>query len=439
MTDLAGSAGSSTASSTATRSAAAGPLDGLVVLDLTQMLAGPFATMVLSDLGADVIKVESASGDVSRTVGPFLDDDAERTFSGYFASVNRGKRSIALDLKSPDGLDALRRIAARADVLVENFRAGVTDRLGIGYEAMAELNPRLVYASLTGFGNPRTGASPYADWPAFDITAQAFGGFMGITGEGPDRPLKAGPGIGDTVPGLFLAIGVLAGARQAEHTGRGCYVDVAMYDAVLALSERLVHQHAFTGEVPGPEGNSNPLLCPFDGFPATDGMVTIAAPADALWRVLAGLLGRAELADHPDYATLQDRVAHRDEVYRLIADWTGSRTKAEVLAVLGGHVPCAPVNDAAEIFADPHVAARRMIVPVRQSGTDHRAQVCGSPIKIAGRDEPHEVRAPRHGEDADAVLADLDFTPEEIAELRRSGALAPSTVSDPTREPSNRS
>jgi crotonobetainyl-CoA:carnitine CoA-transferase CaiB-like acyl-CoA transferase len=401
-----------------------GPLGGLLVLDLTQMLAGPFATMVLADLGADVIKVEAAAGDASRAVGPHFADDEDPAFGGYFASVNRGKRSVVIDLKTPAGVAVLKRMATHADVLVENFRVGVTERLGIGYEVMAEVNPRLVYASLSGFGDPRTGRSPYVDRPAFDITAQAMGGLMGITGPDPDHPLKCGPGVGDTVPGLFLAIGILAAVREAERTQVGRFVDVAMYDAILALSERLVHQHSFTGAVPHPEGNGNPLLCPFDGFPAKDGWVTIAAPADPLWRALATLIGRPELGSDPGFATLAARVQRRQEVSAILTAWTSTRTKAEIVGLLADTVPCAPVNDAADIFADPHVAARNMLLEVPHPGTTHTATICGTPVKLAGAAPHTPRRAPLLGEDTGTVLVELGFGRDEVEDLVAAGTVS---------------
>src|SRR5437764_3932873 len=230
------------------------PLHGLRVVDLTRMLAGPYCTMLLADLGADVVKVEPPGGDGTRSTGPFAEDDELRAYGGYFQSVNRNKRSIAVDLKQEAGREVVARLAAAADVLVENFRPGVMERLGLGYESLAEANPRLVYAAVRGFGDPRTGDSPYRDWPAFDVTAQAFGGFMGITGPMPGQPQKAGPGIGDIFPATLAAPGVLAAVHHRRETGRGQFVDVAMYDGVLALCERIVYQHSYAGAVPSQQG-----------------------------------------------------------------------------------------------------------------------------------------------------------------------------------------
>ncbi|MCW2532843.1 MAG: yfdE, partial [Blastococcus sp.] len=218
----------------------AGPLTGLRVIDLTQVLSGPFCTMLLADLGADVVKVEPPSGDVARLWGPHVPTpegvEGPATYGGYFASVNRNKRSICLDLKDPEGRQTLLDLLDDADVLVENFRVGVMDRFGLSYEELHARFPKLVYASIRGFGDPRTGLSPYADWPAFDIIAQAMGGVMGVTGADADHPVKVGPGIGDIFPAVLAAVGLLAALRHADATGQGQFVDVAMYDSVLALS-----------------------------------------------------------------------------------------------------------------------------------------------------------------------------------------------------------
>ena len=270
-----------------------GPLAGLKVLDLTAMLAGPYATMLLADLGADVVKIEPPHGDLTRGVGPFREGAKENRLGGYFQSVNRGKRSVVL-----------------ADVVTENFSAGVMERLGLAYETLAGVNPRLVYAAIRGFGDPRTGRSPYVSWPAFDVVAQAMGGFLSVTGTADGTPIKSGPGIGDIFPAALLAVGIVAAVRHAERTGEGQFVDVAMYDAVLSLTERIVYQHSCTGEVPAPQGNSHPLLCPFDIFPTADGWVAIAAPSDRHWELVAELIGRPDMASDERYRTNAARLRH---------------------------------------------------------------------------------------------------------------------------------
>ncbi len=272
-----------------------GPLDGLRVVDLTWMLAGPYATMLLADLGADVIKVEPPGGDPMRAVGPFREDDQLHAYGGYFQSINRNKRSVVIDLKSAAGREQLLGLVESADVLVENFRAGVLERLGVGYEVLAERNPRLVYAAIRGFGDPRTGETPLTFRPAVDVTIQAMAGVMGITGERPGAPLKAGPGVGDLFPAALCAVGILAACREAAASGKGQFLDVAMYDGVLSLCERIVYQHSYTGEVPGPQGNSHPIFFPFDIFACSDGHIAVCASDDHQWAFLCEAMGRPEL------------------------------------------------------------------------------------------------------------------------------------------------
>jgi crotonobetainyl-CoA:carnitine CoA-transferase CaiB-like acyl-CoA transferase len=383
-----------------------GPLHGLRVVDLSMMLAGPYATMLLADLGADVVKVEPRSGDGTRRAGPFRPADGRDGLAGYFQSVNRGKRSVVLDLKAPADVQRLLELVRHADVLVENYSAGVMDRLGLGYERLAAENPRLVYAALRGFGDPRTGASPYATWPAFDVIAQAMGGYLSITGTADGMPVKSGPGIGDLFPAALLTVGILAAVHHARRTGEGQFVDVAMYDAMMSLCERMVYQYSYTGEVPRPQGNGHPLLCPFDIFPTADGWVAVAAPHDGHWRILAETIGGAELAHDGRYRTNADRVRHADEVRAVVGGWLAVRTTADVISALGGRVPIGPVNDVATIVADPHVAARDMLVRLPQPGSDQPVVVAGQPLKLTRT--PAEVgrRAPTLGEhDVDAVIA----------------------------------
>ena len=387
-----------------------GPLTGLRVVDLTQVLSGPFCTMLLADLGADVLKVEPPGGDVSRLWGPHVttagDDGHPPAYGGYFASVNRNKRSVCLDLKSEDGRQALLSLLEHADVLVENFRVGVMDRFELSYERLHERFPRLVYASIRGFGDPRTGLSPYADWPAFDIIAQAMGGLMGITGSDASSPVKVGPGVGDIFPGVLSAFGLLAAVRHADATGQGQLVDVAMYDSVLALCERIVYQHSITGTSPAPQGNTHPLLCPYGVARTADGFVTVAAPSDHHWRLLTEILGRPELGTDERFATNAARLAHAPEVYRVLEQWSSSRTTDEVVACLARRIPCGPVNTAADIAADPHVAARDIVVEVEHP-SGRPVSVVGTPIKMTETPAARFVRAPLLGEHTDDVLARL--------------------------------
>lgn len=402
----------------------AGALAGTKVIDLTQMLAGPYCTMMLADQGAEVIKIEPIEGDPTRHFGPFRPDDEQRWFGGYFQSTNRNKASIALDLKSPEGKDLLRRLVREADILVENFRAGVMDRLGLGYEALAAENPRLVYAAIRGFGDPRTGASPYVDRPAFDVVAQAMGGAMGITGPDARTPMKIGPGIGDIFPAALAAFGILAAYHHAQRTGQGQFVDVAMYDGIVALCERAIYQYSYSGRSPAPEGNQHPILCPFGTFPAKDGQVTIGCPRDSFWVELVGIMGQPELATDPRFRTNNVRLAHSEDTVAVVEAWTSVRTKAEISEALGLRVPFGPVNTAADIYADPHIAARDMLVEVEHPGSAAPVTIASTPIRMTATPGGVTRRAPLSGEDTDRLLQDLGLGDGEIAALRAKRVVA---------------
>lgn len=406
---------------------ALGALDGLVVLDLTQMLAGPYATMMLADQGARVIKIEPPGGDITRGNGPHLEGALkieQGGFGAYFGSINRNKESLVLDLKTPAGKEILLQLVRKADVLVENFRAGVMERLGLGYEALAEVNPKLVYGTLRGFGDPRCGESPYAKWPAYDPVAQAMGGIMGITGPTPGgAPTKIGPGVGDIIPAMFLAFGIAAACWRAQRTGKGQFVDIAMVDGVLAVCERIVFQYSVSGEAPGPEGNGHPLLCPFGLFPAKDGYISLGVPGDRFWVPLVALMGRPDLATDPRYCTNEARVARRTEVNEIVGDWSRRHTKKELTKLLGGEIPFGPVFNAADIFADPHFRARQMLVETEQPGATRALTIAGTPVRMSDTPGGIRHRAPMTGEHTTATLVDFGFTPQHIDQLRTDGVI----------------
>jgi crotonobetainyl-CoA:carnitine CoA-transferase CaiB-like acyl-CoA transferase len=390
-----------------------GPLAKVRVLDLTQALAGPYCTMLLADLGADVIKVESSRGEMTRFSGPFTDDDTERSFGGYYASLNRNKRSLMLDLKSPGGKEAILRLVEKSDVLVENYAAGVMERLGLSYETLAERNPRLVYAAIRGFGDPRTGASPYTDWPAYDIVAQAMGGLVGVTGTPETGGLRCGPSVGDIMPGTLAAVGILSAVLHARETGEGQFLDVAMYDAVLSLCEHYVYLYSYGGENPGPIGNAHPFLCPFDVFDAKDGQIAIAAPTDKHWRLLCEIIGRPELGQNERYAKNEGRQAHAAEIRAIIGQWTARYTRSEIVDMLSRLVAAGPVNTMADIFEDPHVAAREMLPEIEQAG-GRAVRLAGQPIKLTRTPSRIYRRAPVLGEDSEAILAEIGMTQANV-------------------------
>lgn len=401
-----------------------GALSGLKVVDLTLMLAGPFCTQLLADLGADVLKVEPIAGEMTRSMGPFPPDDTARIFGGYFQSVNRNKKSLAVDLKTPEGREVVLQLIDQADVVAENFRAGVMERLDLSYERLQKRNPRLIYAAIRGFGDPRTGESPYSAWPAFDVVSQAMGGIMGITGPDSDTPVKIGPGVGDLFPGALAAFAIMAAVYRAQQTGRGQFVDVSMVDSVLALCERIIYQYSYTGEVAAPQGNGHPLICPFGMFAAADGWVTIACPTDAFWSTLCGIMGQPALAQDARFATKADRVTNAATVNELVNVFTRARSKAALAALLGGKVPFGPVYDAGEIFRDPHFSSRGMLAEVEIPGRERPGIIAGSPIRMTESASGVMRRAPLLGEDTDATLSSLGLSRERIQELRSRGVVA---------------
>lgn len=393
------------------RSESTGPIQGLRVLDLTRVLSGPYCTMMLADLGADVIKIEPPEGDLTRFQGPFAREDTERAYGGYFASVNRNKRGIVLDLKDPASRERFLALVDGADVVVENFRAGVMDRLGLSYELLHERNPRLVYGAIRGFGDPRTGASPYTDWPAFDVIAQAMGGIASVTGTADGEIVRVGPSIGDLYPATVAVVAILAGVMHAQRTGEGQFVDVAMVDALVALDEAMVYTYSYTGSVAGPIGTSHSQSAPFDIFTTANGACAIAAPTTEHWEILCAAMDRPDLLDDERTATAKHRLKNRDFLRAEILTWTTTQSTAQVVAALGGRVPVGPVNNAADLFADPHLRARKMLVAVEHPGVDRPMVFPDTPMRFTASPAGIYRRPPRLGEHTDEVLAGLEQDP----------------------------
>jgi len=385
-----------------------GPLSGIRIIDLTQALAGPFCTMLLADLGADVVKVEPPQGDMARMMPPFAPEDDQRAFGGYFASINRNKRGIVLDLKTDADRRRLKSLVARADAVVENFRAGVMDGLGLSYETLAALNPRLVYGAIRGFGDPRTGESPLVDWPAFDVVAQAMGGVVSFTGTTEGETVRVGPSVGDLYPATVAALGITAGLLHARTTGQGQFIDVAMYDAVTALCEAIVYRWSYAGVVTGPTGNSHPQLSPFDLYPTADGKCAIAAPSAKHWEILCEVMGRPDLLTDERTLTNGHRMKNAAFVREVMVEWTSARTTAEVVQALGGRVPVGPVHRAPDLFEDEHLRARGMLVAVEHPGMSRPVVFPHSPIHYGSTPAAVHRRAPLLGEHTAEVLADLE-------------------------------
>ena len=400
-----------------------GALASLRVVDLTQMLAGPFCAQLLADHGADVIKIESPDGDLTRSFGPYFSDDTVRSMGGYFQSVNRNKKSVVINLKSAQGKEVLLSLIDKADVVVENFRAGVLDRLGLSYESMSARNPKLVYACIRGFGDPRSGQSDYVDWPAFDVVSQAMGGMMGVTGSEDGIPMKVGPGVGDLIPSALCAFGILAAVIHAQKTGSGQFVDVAMVDGVLSCSERIVYQYAINGTSPQPEGSHHPLFCPFGMFPASDGWVTIACPSDSFWVTLCELMDRQDVLQDTRLRTNDGRMKHAAEVKKIVSAFTGVRTKAQLTAVFAVRLPYGPVYSAGDIFKDPHFATRQMLVEVEQPNSVHKLTIAGVPVKMSKTPGGVRTRAPKLGEHTRSVLMAEGLDAAAIDRLMSQGAI----------------
>jgi crotonobetainyl-CoA:carnitine CoA-transferase CaiB-like acyl-CoA transferase len=403
--------------------ALAGALEGLRVLDLTQMLAGPFCAQLMADHGAEVIKVESPEGDMTRAFGPYCDDDQVRNMGGYYQSVNRNKKGVVIDLKSEQGRQVLLSLVDKSDVLIENFRAGVLDRLGLSYEKLAERNPRLVYACIRGFGDPRSASNDYTDWPAFDVVSQSMGGMMGVTGAEDGVPMKVGPGVGDLIPATLCAFGVLAAVMRAQRTGRGQFIDVAMVDGVLAFCERVIYQYSISGVIPRPQGSHHPMFVPMGVFPAADGWVTVGSPNDGFWIKLCKLMGRPELAEDPRFRSNDDRVRNAPALKAELGAFTSAHTKEQLRQLLGGQLPFGPIYDAQDIFTDPYFAAREMLVEVEQPHSSKKLTIAGVPIKMSETPGSVRTRAPMLGEHTREVLLAAGMTAAQVDELTASGAV----------------
>ncbi|MCC7162129.1 MAG: CoA transferase [Anaerolineae bacterium] len=374
------------------------PLEGLRVLDFSWFLAGPYATMILADLGADVVKVEAPErGDPSRTAGPFANG-----VSGYFLSVNRNKRSIVLDLKSEAGRARAAKLAGRADVVVENFVPGTMKRWGLDYATLAETNSRLIYASCTGFG--QTG--PRALESAFDLVIQALAGTMSITGEAGAAPVRVGNSIGDLGGALYLTIGILAALQARHRTGRGQALDLSMMDAQVALLENAFMRYFVTGETPARLGSRHPLIVPFQAFPTSDGYVVVTAGTEAQWGRLCEALGASELKEDARFLT---NTARRQNIPALETELSArfkTRTTDEWLEILRDHeIPCAPIQTIAQAASDPQIAAREMIVNVEdaQAGTQ---RIVNTPLRFSEMQSGVRTSAPQLGEHTDEILRD---------------------------------
>jgi CoA:oxalate CoA-transferase len=378
----------------------AGPLAGLRVLDLSWVLAGPFCTMTLCDLGAEVVKCERPPyGDVARTTGPLLDGE-----SGYFFSVNRGKRSIAIDLKQPEGKDLFKRLVQGFDVIVENFTPGTMDDLGLGYQALSTEHPRLIYAAVSGYG--QTG--PMRTKPALDVVVQGAGGILSITGEPGGPPVRPGTSLGDIAAGLFAAVGILSAVVERERSGRGQFVDVSMLDCQVAILENAFLRYLLTGEPPQPMGTRHPWAVPFQAFPTRDGWLVLALAwgVPNQWALLCSELERVELIDDPRFATAAARSEHHSELEPLLNEAFRARPTQEWLDRLERYsIPCGPLNTVPEVMKMPQLAARDMFVPVHHH-TLGTLPLVNTPVKLSRTPGGIQGSSPDMGADSRDVLRD---------------------------------
>lgn len=393
-----------------------GPLAGVRVIDFTRVLAGPAASLALADLGAEVFKIEPpGTGDETRTFPPVRDGE-----SHYYLAVNRGKKSIVVDLKSAEGLALVKDLAARCDVLVENYRPGVMERLGLGYEALKAINPRLIYCSISGYG--QTG--PLKDQPSFDIVLQARSGTLSMNGEPDGLPTKLGIPLGDLVGGINGPIGILSALYERERTGEGRHIDISLMDGLMGMLGYIA-QLSFFGRDPQRVGSQHPNLVPYGIFPAKDGSIVVACLTPSFWSRVCRSIDRPELCDDTRYDTLEKRRDAREEVNAIVSAFTRERTVDDLVAIFTEHeVPHAPILDVTEALAQPQAVARQMVVQTEHA-TLGTIPIVNRSIRFTGAEQPVPDAPPVLGQHTDAILAEvLDLTPERIATLKAAGVIA---------------
>lgn len=393
-----------------------GPLDGIKVLDLTRVLAGPFATMILGDLGAEVIKIEQPdSGDESRNFGPF-----KNGFSLYFMSVNRGKRSVTLNLKSDQGKAIFKQLVQQSDILVENYRPGTMKKLGLDYNTLIADYPQLIYAACSGFG--QTG--PYAEKGAYDMIIQGMGGMISITGEPDGPPVRVGTSISDITAALFTIIGILSALHHRNITGKGQFVDVAMLDSLVAVLENAVVRFFTTGDIPQPLGSRHPAITPFESFKSSDGHIIIAIGNDVLWSKFCEYVDRKDLITDSRFSTNNKRTDNHDELFPILSKIMCQRTTDDWIKSLENiGVPCGPINTIDKVVNHPQIEAREMITKVVHELTGS-VQVPGVPIKLSDTPAIVDAPAPSLGQHTDEVLQyELNMSDEEVYKLRQEGII----------------
>lgn len=392
------------------------PLEGIKVLDLSRVLAGPYCSLQLADLGAEVVKLEvPGRGDDSRHFGPFIEGE-----SSYFLSLNRNKKSITLDLKSNEGRSIFKELIKEYDVLVENFRPGTMEKLGLGYEELSELNPGLIYAGVSGFG----ATGPDTQKPAYDIVVQGRGGIMSITGQENGEPTRVGASIGDTSAGLFAAISILSALLVVRTTGRGQKIDISMLDTQVALLENAIARYSVTGEVPGPLGNRHPSITPFSSFKTKDGYVIAAAGNDNLWERLCRVLDMPELTEDERFNTNERRTENWEELKTILESAFQKEGSAYWIEALEEeNIPCSLIQDIAQLMNDPQVLARDMIEDIPLSSGE-KLSVAGIPYKLSGSSCGVFRAPPQLGEHTEEILGkSLNMDDHELTQLKEKGVI----------------
>ncbi len=395
----------------------AGPLDGIRVLDLTRVLAGPYCTMFLGDLGAEVVKIEQPEvGDDTRGWGPpFAGGE-----SAYFLCINRNKKSLTVNLKSPQGIALLCDLAGGADVLVENFRPGTMERLGLGEKELRAVNPRLIYASLSGFGAD----GPMSDWPGYDLIVQAWGGLMSITGMADGEPTKVGVAIVDIVAGLMIGKAIVAALFARERTGIGQKIETSLLEAEVACLINAGSNYLVGGSVPGRWGNAHPSIVPYQSFKTCDSYLVVGVASEGIWQRFCHAIGRPELVDDPRFARNPQRVEHRGELIALLTELFLKRDTAEWMSLLGeAGIPCAPVQTIDQVFSAAQVLHREMVVEV-QHPTAGAVRMAGLPVKLSNTPASIRLPPPLLGQHTEDVLRSwLKMRDGDIAELKSKGAI----------------